>query len=268
MLEMRWRRVVCSHYLRRMSHWISNWPVYPEATPGKYVLIKVVDTGAGIPLAIRQQIFDRFFTTKEVGKGTGLGLATVQAIVKSHGGFIDVISEEGHGTQFEVYLPAFAGEQDAIPRITPESLQYGEGETVLVVDDEESVRVITRQTLEAFGYRVLSAQNGIAAIAVYEQNRAEIAVVLTDIMMPAMDGIAAIQVLRKINSAVKIIAVSGLADDDMITKAINAGVLHFLPKPFTSGALLQTIAEILERSASGKQYGFAGDGRNITAFAL
>jgi CheY-like chemotaxis protein len=219
-----------------------------EVQPGQYILIRVSDSGTGIPKAIRDRIFDPFFTTKEVGKGTGLGLSTVQAVVKSHGGQINVYSEEGHGTEFRIYLPAYAGEGESSRVDEPAQLQRGHGEIILVVDDEEAVREITQQTLEAFGYRVLVAEDGAAALAIYRQHRAVIAVVLTDMMMPVMDGLATIRALRKINPQVKIIAASGLAASSMVTKAVNAGVMHFLPKPYTAEVMLRVLAEILETS--------------------
>jgi CheY-like chemotaxis protein len=221
--------------------------VNPEAKVGPYVLIKVTDTGTGIPKAIRDRVFEPFFTTKEVGKGTGLGLATVQAVVKSHGGFINVYSEEGHGTEFKVYLPSYMGERDGAKASTSKGWQRGQGELVLVVDDEDAVRVITQQTLEAFGYRTLLAEDGADALATYMQYRSEIAVVLTDMMMPVMDGFATIQALRKINPDIRIVAASGLAANGMVAKAANAGVKYFLPKPYTADAMLKVLAEILGR---------------------
>jgi CheY-like chemotaxis protein len=223
----------------------------PEAKPGQYVLLKVTDTGMGIPKTIRDRIFDPFFTTKEIGKGTGLGLATVQAVVKSHGGFVNVYSEEGRGTEFRIYLPSYTGEGGVTQDAVPTQLRRGHGEIVLVVDDEESVRSITQQTLEAFGYRVLLAEDGADALAVYMQHRAEIAVVLTDMMMPVMDGFATIQTLRKINPKVKIVAASGLAANGMVAKAANAGIQHFLSKPYTADAMLRVLSEILETPENG-----------------
>jgi PAS domain S-box-containing protein len=220
-----------------------------EARPDQYVLIKVTDTGPGIPAAIRERIFDPFFTTKEVGKGTGLGLATVLALAKSHGGFVNVYSEEGLGTEFRVYLPAYEGKAEAATTVTPVALPRGHGEVVLVVDDEESVRQITRQTLEAFGYRVLLAEDGADAVAVYWQHRADIRVVLTDMMMPVMDGYATIQALRKIDPHVKIVSASGLAANGMIANTANMGVKYFLSKPYTAETVLRMLAEVLESDA-------------------
>jgi PAS domain S-box-containing protein len=213
-----------------------------EARPGPYVFVEVEDNGCGIPPGIMEKIFDPFFTTKEVGKGTGLGLSTSLAIVKSHGGFIRVYSEMGKGTKFHINLPARTAESAAEAVERTAALPLGNGELILVVDDEESVRTITRQTLEAFGYRVVLASEGTEAVAIYAKRRAEIAAVLTDMTMPVMDGLATIQVLRKINPAVRIIAASGLTANSQLARF---GVKHFLPKPYTAETLLKALKEVL-----------------------
>jgi PAS domain S-box-containing protein len=217
----------------------------PEAHPGSYVVLQVKDTGTGIPPEIAEKIFDPFFTTKEIGKGTGLGLSTTLAIVKSHRGFIRVHSELGSGTTFEVYLPAQTeASADAKAESTLE-IPHGHGELILVVDDEASVRLITQQTLETFGYRVVLAADGAEALAVYSTRSTEIAVVLTDMMMPVMDGATTIQVLHKINPEVRIIAASGLTANSDVTSAPHLGIKHFLPKPFTAETLLKVLKELL-----------------------
>jgi PAS domain S-box-containing protein len=222
--------------------------MHPVAEPGRYVVLKVSDTGIGIPQANRERIFDPFFTTKDVGKGTGLGLATVQAVVNSHGGFIDLYSEEGRGTQFNVYLPALEDGQLEDITAAPASLPAGHNELVLVVDDETAVRLTTQQVLEAQGYRVLIAEDGAEAVTRYEQHRDEIAVVITDMMMPGMNGLATIEALQKINPNIRIIAASGLAAYDMVAKAASLGIQHFLPKPYTAEALFKILAESLTAS--------------------
>jgi two-component system, cell cycle sensor histidine kinase and response regulator CckA len=222
--------------------------MHPVAKPGCYVVLKVSDTGTGIPQAIRERIFDPFFTTKEVGKGTGLGLATVQAVVSSHGGFIHLYTEEGRGTQFNIYLPAFEDGHAVNATVLPSQLPQGHGELILVVDDESAVRLTTQQVLESYGYRVLTAEDGAEAVTLYEKHRDEIAIVLTDMMMPVMDGLATIQALQKINPTVTIIAASGLAAYDMVAKAASLGIQHFLHKPYTAEAMFNILAEILESS--------------------
>ena len=213
-----------------------------EAKAGPYVVIRVEDTGTGMSPEIVERIFDPFFTTKEVGKGTGLGLSTTLAIVRSHGGFIQVDSECGKGTAFEVHLPAQPAQSAEVAATVATELPRGNGELILVVDDEASVRDITRRTLETFGYRVVLACEGTEAVAIYATRSAEIAAVLTDMTMPVMDGLATIEFLQKLNPAVRIVAASGLMANPKID---SLGVKHFLPKPYTAGALLQVLREVL-----------------------
>jgi PAS domain S-box-containing protein len=218
-----------------------------EAKAGRYVCISVIDSGTGIPQKIIDRIFEPFFTTKELNKGTGLGLSTVLAIVKSHEGIVNVQSQPGKGTTFDVYLPATRHSLEAQQNQTRQVIMpRGNGETILVVDDEISILTITRQTLEAFGYRVLCAQDGIEAIAIYAEQRHEIAVVLTDMMMPAMDGTSLIRVLLRINPAVKIVRSSGLSSQFSGNGLPEAGVKHFLMKPYTAETLLTTMRAILD----------------------
>ena len=224
-----------------------------EARTGRYVLMEVEDTGSGIPSTIIENIFDPFFTTKEIGKGTGLGLSTSQAIVKGHGGFITVFSESGRGTRIRVYIPAQAQSTAAVGEHSPAieaGLQRGDGQTVLVVDDEAPIRFLTQQALEACGYRVILASDGAEAMRLYEQHRDEIAVVLTDMMMPGMDGPSTIEALLKINPAILTIAASGISTGESVNKMMNLGVKMFLPKPFTTKTLTQTLNNVLANSAT------------------
>jgi len=219
------------------------------AKAGRYVAMKVMDSGTGIPLAILNKIFEPFFTTKEEGKGTGLGLSTVLTIVKSHNGFVEVRSEPGKGTLFEVFLPAVevTGERrDDFATLA--SIPQGNGETILVVDDEASILAVTSDTLEAFGYRTLTANDGAEAVAVYQQNRDEISAVLTDMTMPIMDGSATIRALLEINPAVKIIASSGFKPNNGVNKPSDAAGEFFLAKPYTAEALLKTVRTILDET--------------------
>ncbi len=217
-----------------------------QATVGPHVVLSVTDTGTGIPKAIFEKIFEPFFTTKEVGKGTGLGLSTVMAIAKSHGGFVNVYSEAGKGTTFKVYIPAHLAATNLGEQPEPVNLPRGHGETILIIDDEASILTITSQTLQAFGYRVLTASDGAAAVAVYAEHRREIAVVLTDMAMPVMDGTATIHALLRMNPKVKLIAASGLGANGSVLKASEAGVTHFLLKPYTAGTLLKMLKLVLE----------------------
>jgi CheY-like chemotaxis protein len=216
-----------------------------DAKPGPYIMLDVEDTGTGIPPEIIEKIFDPFFTTKEIGKGTGLGLSTSLAIIKSHGGFLRVYSEPGKGTRFKISLPALAGATVESEAALAAEMPRGNGELILVVDDELSVRQITQQTLLAFGYRVVLACDGSEAITVFAQQGADIAVVLTDMMMPVLDGPATIQVLRRMNPTLRIIAASGLGTSAYKARTTSLGVNHFLSKPYTADALLKELKEIL-----------------------
>jgi PAS domain S-box-containing protein len=217
-----------------------------DALEGSYVLISVTDTGMGIPAEIIDRIFEPFFTTKETGRGTGLGLSTVIGIVKSHGGFVDVTSDRlsnSGGTQFKVFLPA--SDIVASNLEEPAEILQGNGELILVVDDETAILEVTQATLETYNYRVLTASNGIEAIATYAQNQGEISLAIVDIMMPTMDGKKAIRVLKQLNPELKIIAVSGLIDRQEIIAELDGNVTAFINKPYGNDDLLRTISEIL-----------------------
>ncbi len=222
-----------------------------EAREGSYVLMKVEDTGTGIPHAIIDSIFDPFFTTKELGKGTGLGLSTSLAIVKGHGGFMRVLSEQGKGTKVHVYLPAQTQRAAHDSQDEDTEMPQGNGETVLVVDDEESIRQITRRTLEACGYSVILAEDGEQAVRLYARHRDAIAVMLTDMMMPVMDGPAAIQAILKMNPAAIAIAASGITTTECVAKAMNSGAKMFLPKPFTTATLSRALKKVLMHEPEG-----------------
>ena len=219
--------------------------MHPKVSPGPYVILEVRDTGTGIPPAVRDRVFEPFFTTKEPGKGTGLGLSTALLIVKGYGGFIQVESQVSKGTAFRVYLPASPDTRVEKAQAEAQSPAYGHGETVLVVDDEDSVCQVVQQTLEKFGYRVLTACDGEKAVAAYVGNQATIAVVLTNLMMPVMDGAATIRALKHINPQVKVIAASGLGSLSNHESLRDLGIKHFVSKPYGTEILLQTLQEIL-----------------------
>ncbi|MGE0369416.1 MAG: PAS domain S-box protein, partial [Candidatus Dadabacteria bacterium] len=224
----------------------------PDSNPGPYVVISVEDTGTGIPRELRERIFDPFFTTKEVGKGTGLGLATGLLIVKAHGGFINLYSEIGKGSRFKVYLPATAT-PESTEKVAREQTQLPQGndELILIADDEEGIRIVTEKTLERFGYRVLVAKNGAEAVALYAQHGNEVAAVLLDMAMPVMDGPSTIIALKAMNPEVRIIGSSGQASNGGVAKAVGAGVNHFVPKPYTAETLLKTLRELLDPPDEG-----------------
>ena len=217
----------------------------PPPKPGPYVVLQVRDSGVGIPARLLDKIFDPFFTTKGIGEGTGLGLSTVQGIVCSHGGFIEVDSQEGLGTEFRVFLPAIqTGE--VTPDAPPEEiLARGSGQTILVVDDEPAVRSLLQKTLERFGYRVLCAGDGSEALAVYEAQRAQIAAVLTDLAMPVMNGLVLTLRLQQLNPRLPVLVTTGRADKEQRSALTAAGVKHLLDKPFRAAALLAALRESL-----------------------
>ena len=224
----------------------------PEAEPGLYIRVEVEDTGTGMHPEVVAQIFDPFFTTKEVGDGTGLGLSTVAGILRSHGGWVNVYSEPGHGTTFRLYFPV--GEPTDAVRSGEDGVEppRGNGELILVVDDESSILDITRQTLEASGYRVLTASDGAEAVAIYGKSGSRIDLVLTDIMMPVMDGPTTIRVLKHMNPEVRVVASSGMGANGGVARAIAAGVVHFLDKPYNAASLLGVVHRAIHAPAEAR----------------
>ena len=216
-----------------------------EAKPGQYVVISVADTGVGIPADVLGRIFEPFFTTKELGKGTGLGLPTIRAIVKGHDGFINVYSEVGKGTDFRIYIPAATTtEAKRLAGVQPD-VPVGHGELILIIDDELPILEVARKTLEENGYKVLTASDGAEGLALYAEHRKEVDAVLIDMVMPYLDGAATIRALRKLDPAVKIIASSGLAANDKLFEDSAVGVRTFLSKPYSAEKLLRALSEIL-----------------------
>ncbi len=230
----------------------SYYRMNPEASPGRYVLVEVEDTGSGMSQATLDRIFDPFFTTKEIGKGTGLGLPTALSIVKAHGGFLTVKSEEGKGTKFSIYFPAVESQESVSPQTTETATSIGENRLVLIVDDESDVREITKAALEKAGYRTLTASDGAEGLAVFADNKAEIDAVLTDVAMPVADGITLIQAVRKITPDTKIIAMSGLLSPAQRTQLEEAGVNDLLLKPFTGKKLLSDLEQLLSPSGTAR----------------
>jgi PAS domain S-box-containing protein len=230
--------------------------LHPEAKPGAHVVISVSDTGTGIPTDIQEKMFDPFFTTKGPDKGTGLGLSTSLGIVRSHGGFIACYSEVGQGTTFRVYLPASIpsaqtraaaeGESGTPGKSKP---MHGHNELVLVVDDEAPIRGVAQRMLRHFGYQTLLAANGTEAVELYRARQNEIAAVLTDMAMPVMDGPATILALKAINPHVKIVASSGLANQDDHQHAAELGIHYFLSKPYSAESLMQVLHNMLQPEA-------------------
>jgi PAS domain S-box-containing protein len=212
-----------------------------DAKVGPYVAITVSDNGTGISKEIIDRIFEPFFTTKELGQGTGLGLSTVMGIVKSHGGFVNVVSEMRKGTEFQVCLPVKQTVETDEILAGHNELLVGHGELVLVVDDDHSIGEITKNLLERNAYKVVVARDGMEAVALYTQHMYEISAVLVDMMMPSMDGPTTIRILKRINPKVKIIGVSGLVSNHEMIKIVGDSITTFLSKPFTSDELLKIL---------------------------
>jgi PAS domain S-box-containing protein len=226
-----------------------------DAMPGPYVVIRVSDTGEGIPAEVIDKIFDPFFTTKETGKGTGLGLSTVMGIVKSHQGFVNLRSRVAMGSVFEIYLPAAPDAVAASSAAPAMQAPRGQGELILVVDDEEVIREVVQKTLCAHGYRVITAGDGTEAIAQFSQNRGEVKAVLTDIMMPFMDGVTLSRTLKKMDPNIQIIATSGMGSakgrQDKAAALASLQINTFLNKPYSANEILTAIGDLLasDRSA-------------------
>ena len=225
----------------------------PEASPGEYVVVEVSDTGTGIPPEIMHRIFDPFFTTKGVGQGTGLGLSTVLGIVKTHGGFVKVRSEPNLGTTFAIYFPAAPSDAVEPVPLLADQVPAGKGELVLVVDDEEMICLAASKVLEVHGYRVLVARDGTEALAVFAQNQGAIAAVLTDVMMPFMDGVALTRALRRMAPGLFIIASTGQGEKTRMAELRSMNVDAILAKPYAAELLLRTLHDGLHPVSGGSR---------------
>ena len=221
----------------------------PHAKPGPHVCVKVTDTGTGISAEDRKRIFEPFFTTKEKGKGTGLGLSTVLGITKSHGGFLRVKSAPGHGTCFEIYLPANFGAEMTPKAAEEKKSARGEGQTILVVDDELAIRLVAARILGLHGYKAVCAANGAEALAVYAKMPGAIAGVLTDIVMPAVDGPTLARKLRQMNPKLPILGMTGYGERGGPETFAELGLPPLLSKPFTAEKLLRTLHDVLHPAA-------------------
>ncbi len=223
--------------------------MHPDAKLGPHVVLRVTDAGAGMSAETMDKIFDPFFTTKEVGKGTGLGLATVLGIVKTHTGFITVQSEIGVGTTFRIYIPASGAGAKSEIGSGAENIPRGRGELVLVVDDEAAIREALVQTLQEHGYRAYTAEDGSDALALFSHRRDEIKVVLTDLAMAQMDGLALVRALRKLNSDVRVIVSSGHCQPEQARTLQALGVKTFLDKPYSASKLMKALKDVLAAAA-------------------
>jgi CheY-like chemotaxis protein len=216
--------------------------------PGRYVMLAVGDNGVGMNRDTKEHAFDPFFTTKEAGKGTGLGLATVYGIVKQSGGYVWIYSEPGMGTTLKLYFPEVsAAAAFTNPVDSPAAKPAAPGsETILLVEDEEAVRGLTSRILQRQGYRVLAAQHGREAMDIATREEGVIHLVLTDIVMPGMNGRGLVERLSGIRPAIKSLYMSGYTDDDIVRRGFIEPSRKFLQKPFTSEGLLQTVRKVLD----------------------
>jgi len=221
---------------------------HPEALARPYICIAVSDTGIGMSKEIRERIYEPFFTTKEKGKGTGLGLAVVFGVVQTHKGFIDVESEPGMGTTFRLYLPMPSDLKPAPTEIQEQVMEIpGGSETLLVVEDEETLMMFIQVSLAAKGYTVISAVDGPEAVKTYRERQKEISLVFTDLGLPGMTGMEEVSIIRKINPDAKIIVATGYLDREMKSELLKAGVKKFILKPYDFEEILKTMREVLDK---------------------
>jgi two-component system, cell cycle sensor histidine kinase and response regulator CckA len=229
--------------VRLDSEYASTHVSVPE---GDYVLMAVSDTGAGMDAETKRRIFEPFFTTKEKGKGTGLGLSTVYGIVKQSGGHIWVYSEPGHGTVFKVYLPRHAGTARVRSREDSPVRRLGGNETVLLVENDEQLCSVTREILRKNGYNVLEARNGGEALLTCEQYPGSIHLLLTDVVMPQMSGVQLARRLGETRADMKVLCVSGYADEAVLQHGVIDSKHAFLQKPITPDRLLRKVRQVLD----------------------
>ncbi len=220
-------------------------------TPGRYVMLAISDTGEGMTSEVREQIFEPFFTTKEKGKGTGLGLSTVYGIVKQSGGHISVYSEPGKGTTFKIYFPRvdepLLGE---LRRKTERKELFHEGETILVVEDEKEVRKLAVRILEKQGYRMLEASTGENALLVCKEHKEPIHLLLTDVVMPGMNGRELMESLTSLRPETKVLFMSGYADDAIARHGVLEEGMNYIQKPFATDRLIRKVREVLDKDRS------------------
>lgn len=220
----------------------------PGARPGRWLVLEIADTGSGISPAVQERMWEAFFTTKATGKGTGLGLSTVRGIVASHHGFITLDTQVGQGTTFRVYLPAVDTDESTPRTGSPFAVPEGNGQQILVVEDDDAMRYITAEILSVHGFRVVTASDGVEAIGVFNVRPEEFALVVTDVDMPRLGGVALVEALRRIRPDIPMLAMSGLTRDESAEADVNQIqqlVPDFLVKPFKQEALLAAVHHLL-----------------------
>lgn len=230
----------------RFKRMLGELPPCLGMPPGEWVTLSVSDNGMGIPSDVLPHVFEPFFTTKGPGKGTGLGLAQVYGIVKQHEGYISAESQDGKGTTLCIYLPSLVVQQPLPRREEPEVIRHGQGETVLLVEDEPSVLEVGKAMLEHLGYRILTATNGHEALDMYETYRDEIALVLMDLVMPEMDGIQLLSALKELNPSIKAVMMSGYPLGEETEQLMDQGISTWLQKPLKPAQLAQAVSQALQ----------------------
>jgi CheY-like chemotaxis protein len=222
--------------------------VHPPVQPGSYVMLSVSDTGVGMDEKTASQVFEPFFTTKELGKGTGLGLSTVYGIVKQSGGFIWVYSEPGKGSTFKVYLPCTA-DRGVLPDKEGSPVEDLRGEkSVLVVEDEESIRRLATEILGRYGYAVFTAGDGEEALRIATSHEGEIDLLLTDVIMPGMGGPELFERIRQLRPGIKVLYVSGYTNDAIVHQGVLDPGIAFLQKPYSPTSLVRKVKDVLEEN--------------------
>ena len=219
--------------------------VSPLAKPGPHVLISVTDTGHGMTPKVMERVFDPFFTTKGIGAGTGLGLSTALGIVRSHGGFMTVSSKPNEGATFRIYLPGAHSDSLAPSRVATTGLPEGNSELILIVDDEPSIRGATRMALETHGYRALVASGGADGLVLFRQHASEISLVLTDVMMPGMSGVAMLREMLAIEPRLRALVMTGMTSNSNRVEIAALGVGEPLAKPFRPRDLIAAVQRVL-----------------------
>ena len=220
---------------------------HPEAKYGRYVMLTVSDNGLGMDRETQARIFEPFFTTKSDNEGAGLGLATVYGIIKQSDGFIWVYSEPNHGSTFRIYLPLIEKVEEQVKESPPSSASLQGSETILLVEDEDDVRTLVKETLEMMDYRVVAAANGQEALDLYNKKNHSIQLVLTDVVMPVMGGRELVENLLELKPGLKIIYMSGYTEDAIVLNGVLKPGTQFIQKPFTPVLLMQKIREVLDK---------------------
>jgi CheY-like chemotaxis protein len=219
-----------------------------EIPAGRFVRLSVADTGTGIPPEVLEKIFDPFFTTKEVGRGTGLGLSTIAGIVQNHEGALQVESKLGEGTTFHIYLPALPPSTVAPKTAAAKKFPHGRGELILIIDDDEGIRMVSETILSTHDYRVLTAPDGRTGLEEFRRRASEIQLVICDLTMPGMNGSEVLTQLHQEAPAVKLIAMSGMVEELSDANRLDQSYVTMLPKPLKTDALLGAVREVLDSS--------------------